>query len=308
VGIGTWAHGGPREAGGRAVGWSGHDDAASRDALVAAWEHGLTHWDTADVYGDGHAERLIGSAWGPVPRDQVFLATKVGWDPGPHDHYYHPAHIRQQLEASLARLATDVIDLYYLHHCDFGPGDRHFAAAARVLQDARRDGKVRYLGLSDWDAGKIARFAPLLDPDVVQPYRNVVDDDYRASGLAAWVEASGAGVAFFSPLKHGLLLGKHPRPVRFPPGDFRRNIPEFEDPEALARFAAARRALEKRYRDHPQPVLHGLLGTLLSDAPQAAVLLGVRNRQQLAAAATVGAPLSPAEAAWVRNLYRPTLG
>ncbi|MFQ5350475.1 MAG: aldo/keto reductase, partial [Thermoanaerobaculia bacterium] len=87
IACGTWAHGGPKKVGGMEVGWAGQDDGRAIDALMAAYECGITHWDTADVYGDGHAERLIGGLWDRVPRDEIFLASKVGWDPGSYGHF-----------------------------------------------------------------------------------------------------------------------------------------------------------------------------------------------------------------------------
>jgi aryl-alcohol dehydrogenase-like predicted oxidoreductase len=74
----------------------------------------------------------------------------------------------------------------------------------------RDEGKVRFVGLSDWDGSKIMQYVERVDPDAVQPYRNLVDDDYESSGLKAYVDAHDLGVAFFSPLKHGLLLRGDP--------------------------------------------------------------------------------------------------
>ena len=307
VSLGTWGHGGPRVSeDGISVGWSGHDDEEARKALVAAWRAGMTHWDTADAYGDGHAEELIGSVWGDVPRDEIFLATKFGYVHGPAGHFYDPAFMRAQAERSLRNMKTDVIDLYYFHHCDFGPGDRFLDGALEVMRRLREEGKVRFVGLSDWDAKRIVRFAPRVDPDAVQPYRNVVDDDYESSGLKAWVEAHDAGVAFFSPLKHGLLLGKYEQPIEYGEGDFRSTVAEFRDAEAIARYQRAAAALRERFRGRPEPVLHALAGSLLTGNPTACVLLGQRNAKQVAAAATVGEALTAEEAAWVRGEYRRT--
>src|SRR5687768_18379281 len=80
VSLGTWGHGGPHlSERGESVGWSGHDDARAREALLAAHRAGITHWDTADAYGNGHAEELIGGMWDQVPRGEIFLASKFGW-------------------------------------------------------------------------------------------------------------------------------------------------------------------------------------------------------------------------------------
>ncbi|MFZ2494073.1 MAG: aldo/keto reductase, partial [Thermoanaerobaculia bacterium] len=293
ISLGTWGHGGPNVTPrGESVGWQGHDDAQAREALVAAYRAGITHWDTADAYGDGHAETLIGELWGDVRRSELFLATKFGYVWGPADHPYDPAFMRSQAERSLRLMRTDVIDLYYFHHCDFGPGDVWFDGALEVMHRLREEGKVRFVGLSDWDLPRLMKFIDRVDPDVVQPYRNVVDDDYEASGLEKWVDDHDAGVAFFSPLKHGLLLGKYERAVDFGEGDFRSGVPEFRDQEAIDHFRRAAAEVRQRFADREEPVLHAVTGALLSGNPTACVLLGQRNSKQVAAAAAAGDALS----------------
>lgn len=304
VSLGTWGQGGPRVAHDTSVGWSGNDDVAASAALARAFESGITHWDTADVYGDGHAERLIGAMWATVPREKIFLATKVGWDPGEYAHYYHPDQIRKQMESSLRNLMTERVDLYYLHHCDFGPNDEFLDDAISLLRRFRDEGKIRFIGLSDWSDAKIMRFVARVDPDVVQPYRNVVDDTYASSGLRQWIDSHDLGVAFFSPLKHGLLLGKYDRPISFPKGDFRENVEGFGDPETIERMKRARELVTKRFASHPEPVLHALIGALLADAPTGCVLLGQRTPAHVEAAAAVGDTLSAEDAAWVKHVYR----
>ena len=143
-----------------------------------------------------------------------------------------------------------------------------------------------------------------MDPDVVQPYRNVVDDTYEVSGLKAWVEDRDAGVAFFSPLRHGLLLGKYERPPDFGAGDFRSGIDAFNDPEELRRLREVRRQVEARFADHPEPTLHVLVGALLTDTPSGCALVGLRDTDQAEAAGKIGEPLSDDEVAWVRSVYR----
>lgn len=306
VSLGTWGQGGPRVSRGESVGWSGNDDAQASAALQRAFEYGINHWDTADVYGDGHAEELIGNMWDRVPRESVFLATKVGWDAGPYDHYYHPDQIRRQFDRSLRLLRTDVIDLYYFHHCDFGPNDRYLDDAIELLRAFRQDGTIRFIGLSDWSCQKIVRMIDRVQPEAVQPYRNVIDDSYASSGLQQWVEEHDLGVAFFSPIKHGLLMGRITEPRTFPEGDFRRNIPEYGDPSALERMRTNAEQIRRRFPDHPNAVLHAVLGGILSDSRNACVLLGQRTPAQVEAAATVGDLLSEDDLRWVRDLYRPS--
>ncbi len=304
VSLGTWGHSGETvTARGESVGWSGHDDALASEAIFAAWQHGITHWDTADVYGNGRAERLIGQQWQRVPRRDIFLATKIGWDPGEWTYFYHPKQMRRQIERSLRNLQTDVIDLYYFHHCDFGPKDERFDDALDTMHRFREEGKFRFLGLSDWDSKRIMKFIDRVNPDAVQPYRNVLDDPWESSGLKEWVGKHDIGVAFFSPLRQGLVLGKYDEPQEFPEGDVRRNIKAFRDPEVLAKMKEAAAALRQRFKGHPEPVLHGVIGALLADAPTGTVLLGQRNTKQVEAAARVGEALSEEEAAWVKRVY-----
>lgn len=306
ISLGTWGHGGPNISEGNSVGWTGHDDRLAKEALVEAHRRGITHWDTADAYGAGRAEKLIGEVFASdVPREKIFLATKFGWVKGPSGHWYDPKFMRAQCEASLRNMRTDVIDLYYFHHCMFGDHDEYFDDALATMRALRDEGKIRFIGLSDWDASRIMKFIARVDPDVVQPYRNLIDDQYESSGLKAWVGDHDLGVAFFSPLKHGLLLGKYHAPHRFPEGDFRRGIPEFTDAAFIERMKHARDEVTRKFAQHPEPVLHAVLGALLEGNPTATVLLGQRNPKQVdAAAAAGGESLSAADASWVRQIYR----
>jgi aryl-alcohol dehydrogenase-like predicted oxidoreductase len=302
ISLGTWAYGGGNVSGGRSVGWADQADSDSRNALIQAWKSGVNHWDTADVYGNGRSEKIIGKMWDVVPRDDIFLATKVGWNKGGYDNYYHPNMIREHLESSLKNLQTNVIDLHYFHHSNFD--------TQTILDDAlalfhrfRDEGKIRFIGLSDWDSIKIMKYIDHINPDVIQPYRNVMDDPYESSGLKAWVEKNNAGIAFFSPIKNGLLTGKYDKPPVFKKGDFRRNVEDFQDSELLKKLKQNKSFLENHFEDHPQPVLHGLLGALLTDSPTGCVLLGQRNEEQVLAAAELGDPLSEADARMVKELY-----
>jgi aryl-alcohol dehydrogenase-like predicted oxidoreductase len=304
VSLGTWGHGGPNKSGEISVGWAGHDDGEASRALVEAWRRGITHWDSADVYGNGRSEKLIGALWDEVPRREIFLATKVGWDKGEFAHYYHPRQMRKKLDESLRNLRVEEIDLYYLHHCDFGEHDEYFDDANESIHRFREEGKIRFIGLSDWDSSKIMKFIARVDPDVVQPYRNVVDDHHDSSGLKKYVAEHDLGVAFFSPIKHGLLLGKYDAPAEFPDGDFRSRIEGFKDAKFIERMKRAKRSLEERFRGIEEPVMHGVIGALLTGNPTATVLLGQRNPRQVAAAAVIGETLSKEDLDFVLQLYR----
>jgi aryl-alcohol dehydrogenase-like predicted oxidoreductase len=305
VSLGTWGHGGARTNEGNSVGWSGHDDAKAKEALVLAWRDGITHWDTADAYGDGQAEELIGEVLASdVPRGEIFLASKFGWIKGPSGRWYDPKFMREQCERSLRNMRTDVIDLYYFHHCMFGERDEYFDDALAMMHTLRDEGKIRFIGLSDWDSSRIMKFIERVNPDVVQPYRNLVDDEYDSSGLKAYVDSHDLGVAFFSPLKHGLFLGKYTEPQTFPEGDFRSGVADFRDPSAIARYRHASEEVRRRFNDREEPVLSAVVGSLLTGNPTATVLLGQRNARQTEAAAKIGDALSETDATWVRGLYR----
>jgi aryl-alcohol dehydrogenase-like predicted oxidoreductase len=304
ISLGTWGHGGLGVSEGVSVGWSGHDDRAAREALLTAYRNGITHWDTADAYGNGHAESLIGEMWDEVPRKDIFLASKFGWVKGPSKHFYDPKFMRSQCERSLKLMRTDVMDLYYFHHCDFGPNDEFFDDALATMRALRDEGKIRFIGLSDWNLRKIMKFIERVDPDVVQPFRNLIDDDYERSGLKKYVDDHDLGVAFFSPIKHGLLLGKYDKPVEYPEGDFRSRIPEFRNAKFIERMKRAAAEMRTKFAKQREPVLHAVTGALLAGNPTACVLLGQRNAKQAEAAAAAGGELSATDAEWVRQVYR----
>jgi aryl-alcohol dehydrogenase-like predicted oxidoreductase len=271
--------------------------------LQKAFSVGINHWDTADVYGDGRSEQIIGTLWDEIPRNDIFIATKVGWDMGPHNHWYHPEHMRANMERSLKNLKTDCVDLMYLHHCNFGKQEQYFDDAVETIRRFQAEGKTRFIGLSDWSSDKVMNFIERVDPDVIQPYRNVMDDTYEVTGLKNYVEANNLGICFFSPIKHGLLTGKYKEPTTFETGDFRATVKEFTNQELIEKMQVNKEKLEEHFSDHPQPVMHGLVDALLTDVPTGCVLLGQRNVVQVEAAAQLGDALSIRESGWVKSLY-----
>jgi len=303
ISLGTWSYGGSNKVGEIPIGWEGQQEDDSINALKHCYQSGINHWDTADVYGDGKSERIIGSLWDTIPRNEIFLATKVGWDMGSYEYYYHPDHMRKQMEKSLINLQTECVDLLYLHHCNFGKNGEYFDDAIETIRRFQEEGKTRFLGLSDWDLYKIMKYIDKVNPDVVQPYRNVMDDHYLSSGLKNWIDKNNAGVCFFSPIKHGLLTGKYNEPVKFGDGDFRSRINDFNDDTIIKKMQKNKALLENRFSDHPHPVMRGIIDSLLFDSPSGCVLLGQRNINQVKIATTLGGVLSKEDVDWVKSLY-----
>ena len=305
ISLGTWSYGGSNTLNeDNPIGWSGQDDKDSTKALMKAYESGINHWDTADVYGDGHSEKIIGSVWAELPRNEIFLATKVGWDMGPYNHWYHPKHMRTNMERSLKNLKTDNVDLMYLHHCNFGKNKEYFDSALEVVNRFKEEGKTKFIGLSDWSLKKIMEFIKPCNPDVIQPYRNVMDDTYSETGLKDFIDSNDLGVCFFSPIKHGLLTGKYSKPTVFEAGDFRTRIKDFVDQDIIDQMKLNKSKLESKFSDHLESVMHGLVDALLTDSPTGCVLLGQRNTKQVESATSLGFALSEEEASWVKNLYQ----
>lgn len=304
VSLGTWSYGGANTSGGRPVGWAGQEETDSKKALIKAWESGINHWDTADVYGNGRSEKVIGSIWDTVPRDEIFLATKVGWDQGTHSHWYHPGYMRQKMEQSLINLKIDCVDLLYLHHCNFGKNDEYFDDALDEICRFKEEGKVKFTGLSDWDLVKIMKFIERVNPDVVQPYRNIFEDTYKSSGLQNYIEENDRGVCFFSPLMHGLLTGKYAQPADFPEGDFRKNISAFQDKSIISLFQKNAELLKNKFNEHSNPVMHGVIDALASDSTNSCVLLGQRNENQVEIATSLGQLIEKKNVNWIKDLYQ----
>jgi len=143
VGVGCWPLGGPDQNLGLPMGWAEIDEAVAVSGLQRAFELGATLFDTADVYGHGRSERLLGRLVAQVPRDAVVLVSKVGYFVGTAPHGYHPGHMRRQLEQTLENLGTDHLDVYSLHHGDFGPDDRYLDGAIEAMRAGFQNAAMR---------------------------------------------------------------------------------------------------------------------------------------------------------------------
>jgi aryl-alcohol dehydrogenase-like predicted oxidoreductase len=205
----------------------GGSDAESIATIHHAIERGVTFLDTADMYGWGKNEELVGKAIGDR-RDQVFLATKFGNVRGPNGEFLgvrgDPEYVRSACEASLRRLGVEVIDLYYQHRVDPNVPIEDTVGEMARLKD---EGKVRYLGLSEAAPRTIRAAHATSRITAVQTELSLWSRDAEAEVLPT-VRELGIGYVAYSPLGRGFLTGQFKSPGDFPEGDFRRNHPRFQ--------------------------------------------------------------------------------
>ncbi|ACX63446.1 aldo/keto reductase family protein [Paenibacillus sp. FSL H8-0457] len=183
------------------------------NAIKTAYDLGINFFDTANVYEKGAAEVLVGETLKAYPRESYVLATKAFWPmgDGPNDRGLSRKHIMEQAHASLKRLGHDYVDIFYCHRHD---PETPLDETLRAIDDLVRQGKVLYVGVSEWQASQIAealtvadRF--LLDRIVVnQPIYNMFER-YIEKEIIPLSERSGIGQVVFSPLAQGLLTGKY---------------------------------------------------------------------------------------------------
>ncbi|WP_309119987.1 aldo/keto reductase family protein [Paenibacillus sp.] len=183
------------------------------NAIKTAYELGINFFDTANVYERGAAEEVVGETLRAYPRESYVLATKVFWPmgDGPNDRGLSRKHVMEQAHASLKRLGLDYVDIYYCHRHD---PETPLYETLRAIDDLVRQGKVLYVGVSEWQASQIAEALGtadkyLLDRIVVnQPVYNMFNR-YIEKEIIPLSERSGIGQVVFSPLAQGLLTGKY---------------------------------------------------------------------------------------------------
>ncbi|MEM8756514.1 MAG: aldo/keto reductase [Planctomycetota bacterium] len=257
IGFGCWTMGGPNwsTADGKPIGWADVDEDDVLAGIKAGLDAGVTHFDNADVYGNGRAERMLRDCLKTlgVSSDRVVIATKVGHFRVTAEHAYEPHHIRRQCEQSLRNLGVEAIDLYYFHHGWFAddgePGNIHDAAGEmRRLVDK---GKVRAVGQSAYAAADFERAVPVVRPDVLQSWAYMLDDQFITEGgpVQKLMNEHGCSFVAFSPLSQGLLLDKFDpdNPPAFDAGDFRGQEPEKFGGDALRALKPRLAALGERF-------------------------------------------------------------
>ena len=197
------------------------------EVIRAAFEHGVTFFDTAEVYGPFTNEELVGEALAPF-RKQVVIATKFGFKLDPETGKQigldsRPEHIKQVAEASLKRLKTDVIDLLYQHRVDAEVPIEDVAGAVKKLI---QEGKVRHFGLSEAGAKTIRRAHAVQPVTALQSEYSLWWRELEQEIFPA-LEELGIGLVAFSPLGKGFLTGKITEETTFAPNDFRNIVPRF---------------------------------------------------------------------------------
>ena len=229
VGLGTWAMGGPWQ-----FGWGPQNDDDAIAAVLTALDKGINWIDTAPVYGLGHSEKLIGNALKQTSRKPL-IATKCGllWnDKRGKISCLKTESIRRECNASLTRLGVEAIDLYLMH---WPEPDEDIEEAWQEMAKLTEQGKVRYIGVSNFNLDQIERVRKIhpvasLQPPYSMLHREVEDE------LLGYCAKNDIGVITYSPMQRGLLTGKfsQQRLAALPLDDHRRRSPDFHEPQFTA--------------------------------------------------------------------------
>lgn len=226
VGLGTWAIGGDW-----AFGWGPQDDAQSIEAIRRGVECGIDWIDTAPIYGFGHSEKVVAQAlqdFGDADRPLVFTKVSMVWDEdGNIAHSLKADSIRDEVEASLQRLQTDVLDLCQVHWPSFPPGgpDPDLEEAWTTLAEIREQGKVRHIGVSNFDVSQLKRAQAIVPITSLQPpysmLMRAIEDE-----ILPFCQQHSIGVIAYSPMHNGMLSGSmtRERVAALPDSDWRKNV------------------------------------------------------------------------------------
>jgi aryl-alcohol dehydrogenase-like predicted oxidoreductase len=222
IGFGAWAIGGGAMIGETSIGWGDSNDAVSKKAIFKAIEQGINFFDTADIYGLGHSEELLGKTIGDSK--SILIASKVGNVSRDNKFTvdYSPGHIVEACEASLRRLQRETIDYYQLHTARLSHLQEN--ACMEAMEKLQQEGKIRYWGLS------LNTFDPIPEANYLMEHKkgsgfqlvlNLLNQ--RALGIVKHASTLGYGIIARMPLQFGLLTGKFDKVVDFPSNDHRKN-------------------------------------------------------------------------------------
>ena len=284
IGIGAWAIGGGQWE----FAWGSQDDAQSIAAIRAGLDSGMNWIDTAAVYGLGHSETVVGRAIkGLRTRPYIFTKCSLVWDDsGKISHNLQAASIRREAEASLKRLGLDTIDLYQIHWPAWSgnpesasPGSIEEAVGA--LAELKTEGKIRHIGVSNFNAQQMQRARSVAPIASLQPPYSLLATDVEVSILPFALDHQ-IGVIVYSPMASGLLSGAMTREriAALPEDDWRKHSPNFQEPllSRNLRLVETLRAIGKRHNATPGEV--AIAWTLRNPAVTGAII-GIRSAQQV---------------------------
>lgn len=190
------------------------DEKLADELIHAAYDQGVNFFDNADMYANGQAETLMGKAIRDLPREALVISSKVFWPtmPGPNGRGLSRKHVTESIHASLRRLQTDYVDLYFCHRFD---PDTPVEEVVFTMNDLIHQGKILYWGTSEWEPHQImeaigvARANHLIGPTMEQPQYNMFHRKRVENFLAPVCREQGIGLTTFSPLYYGILSGKY---------------------------------------------------------------------------------------------------
>ncbi|WP_339382588.1 aldo/keto reductase [Pelagicoccus albus] len=232
--LGCSGIGGPNQMDGGNWGWPNVSDESVLRSVELAVEFGVNHFDVADLYGQGRAERRLSWALRELGlrTENFIIASKVGFLKGTAEHPYDPWHMKRQCEQSLRNLGRDYLDIYYLHNAEFGEEDRWLEPAATALEQLQQEGKIRLKGQSAYSTSDFQKTIPVIQPTVIQSRSNLIDNYFTQPGspVSKIMEKRNISFIAFSPLEQGLLAGAyHPaKPPKFERGEARLNNLRFK--------------------------------------------------------------------------------
>ncbi|MBM3755802.1 MAG: aldo/keto reductase [Acidobacteria bacterium] len=276
LGVGAWAMGG----GGWAFGWGPQDDQDSVNAVHAAFDAGWNWIDTAAVYGLGHAEEVVGRAVkGRSSKPYIFTKCARVWDENRQIGKRPKADsVKRECEASLRRLDVETIDLYQIH---WPEPDEDIEEGWSALAELKKEGKVRWIGVSNFSRSQLERVAPIAPISSLQPPYSIVSPEIEAEVLP-YCGANNIGTLVYSPMKSGLLSGSMTREriAAMPQDDFRQRTPNFQEP-LLTRNLALVELLRDIGARHGRTPGEVAIAWALRRPEVTAAIVGLRSPAQL---------------------------
>jgi aryl-alcohol dehydrogenase-like predicted oxidoreductase len=306
VSLGCWTMGGLNWVNGQPNGWANVDEEEITTAIRKAVDAGVNHFDNADVYGNGKAERMLARVLKRLglKSTDFIIATKMGHFPGTAAHAYEPAHIRHQCEQSLINLERDYIDIYYFHHGSYG---EHLEEAAATMDALVKEGKVRLKGQSAYSDDDFRKAVPAVRPTVLQSWANILARQFIEPGAAVpeLLEQYQMSFVAFSPLAQGRLLDKFDpaNPPVFEEGDHRRHNRGFTA-EGLREIQPGLEAMKDRFGSSTEELSAVAQRFVLNHPRVACTIPGFRNEKQVACnLAACGCRLSDVDMDFLRELF-----